>query len=268
MVTIMAASNLNTPMYFFLYNLSFLDLCYSTIITPKMLANLLSDKKTITYPQCILQMVLFGASVTIECFLLGIMAYDRYVAICNPLLYVIVMNKRLCAQLVAFAYLGGYFNATIHTTCTFDLPFCRSNKIDHFYCDVPPLLKLSCTDTTTNELIMFIFGGFAEMSSLITITVSYTYIISSIVSISSHQGRSKAFSTCASHLTTVIMFYGTIMFMYLRPSSTYSMSQDKVASVFYTVIIPMLNPLIYSLRNKEVARALVKIKEKQISRWL
>ncbi|KAM8977558.1 olfactory receptor 5AP2-like [Pelodytes ibericus] len=265
-LTIRADSHLHTPMYFFLNNLSFLDLCYSTIITPKMLSNFLSAKKTISYIECILQMYLFGASVTIECFLLGIMAYDRYVAICNPLLYLMVMNKRLCMQLVGLAYLGGYLNATIHTTCTFQLPFCKSNKIDHFYCDVPPLLKLSCIDTMMNELVMFIFGGFAEMSSLTAITVSYTYIISAIVRIRSQQGRTKAFSTCASHLMTVTIFYGTIVFMYLRPSSSYSMSQDRIASVFYTVIIPMVNPLIYSLRNKEVARALVKIRAKHVSR--
>ncbi|MEE6471920.1 hypothetical protein FKM82_009408 [Ascaphus truei] len=267
-VTIQADSRLHTPMYFFLNNLSFLDLCYSTIITPKTLSNFLSDKKVISYKECILQMYLFGASVTIECFLLGIMAYDRYVAICNPLLYLMVMNKRLCMQLVGFAYIGGYLNATIHTTCTFQLSFCKSNKIDQFYCDVPPLLKLSCTDTTMNELVMFIFGGFAEMSSLTTIMVSYCYIISTILRIRSKEGRSKAFSTCASHLTAVTIFYGTIVFMYLRPSSSYVLSQDRVASVFYTVIIPMLNPLIYSLRNKEVTRALIKMKSKHLSKWV
>ncbi|XP_053561508.1 olfactory receptor 1009-like [Bombina bombina] len=254
-VIIRADARLHTPMYFFLNNLSFLDLCYATIITPKTLVNFLSNKKVIAYVECILQMYLFGASVTIECFLLGIMAYDRYVAICNPLVYLTIMNKRFCLQLVGYAYIGGYLNAAIHTTCTFQLPFCKSNKIDHFYCDVPPLLKLSCVDTTMNELVMFIFGGFAEISSLTAVTVSYAYIISTIMRIHSNEGRKKAFSTCASHLTAVIIFYGTIVFMYLRPSSTYSLSQDRIASVFYTVVIPMLNPLIYSLRNKEVARA-------------
>ncbi|XP_053312018.1 olfactory receptor 5F1-like [Spea bombifrons] len=257
-LTVTYDSHLHTPMYFFINNLSFLDICYSTIITPKTLANFLSDKKTISYVECILQMYFFVASVTTECFLLGIMAYDRCIAICNPLLYLMVMNKRFCVQLVGFAYVGGYLNATIHTTCTFHLPFCKSNQIDHFYCDVPPLLKISCTDTTMNELVMFIFGGLAEMSSLTTITVWYTYIISTIVRIRSQQVRRKGFSTCASHLTAVTIFYGTIVFMYMRPSSTYSMSKDQVASVFYTVIIPMLNPLIYTLRNKDVARSLEK----------
>ncbi|OCT95827.1 olfactory receptor 1020 [Xenopus laevis] len=256
---IQTSPHLHIPMYFFLKNLSFLDLCYSSIITPRTLAGFLSVTNIITYIECALQMYLFGASVTTECFLLGIMAYDRYVAICNPLLYLMLMNNRVCMQLVGAAYIGGYVNAAIHTTCTFQLPFCKSNKIDHFYCDVPPLLKLSCTDTMMNELVMFIFGGFAEMSSLITITVSYSYIISTILRIQSQQGRKKAFSTCASHLLVVTIFYGTIVFMYLRPTSSYAMKQDRIASVFYTVIIPMLNPLIYSFRNKEVGRALVKI---------
>ncbi|KAG9491671.1 hypothetical protein GDO78_000268, partial [Eleutherodactylus coqui] len=258
MVAIRGDPRLHTPMYFFINNLSFLDLCYSIIITPKTLTTFLSFSKTISFVECLIQMYLFGASVTLECFLLGIMAYDRYMAICNPLLYRIVMRKRFCQQLVGLAYLASYLNASIHTSCTFRLPFCRSNIIDHFYCDVPPLLKLSCIDTTVNELVMFIFGGLAEISSLTTIMVSYSYIISTILNINSKQGKKKAFSTCTSHLMTVGIFYSTIVFMYLRPSSSYAMSQDKIASVFYTVVTPMLNPLIYGLRNKEVSRAFMK----------
>ncbi|KAM9321180.1 uncharacterized protein PAF06_005741 [Gastrophryne carolinensis] len=261
MVAIATDSRLHTPMYFFINNLAFLDLCYSTIITPKTLDSLVSATKTITFFQCAMQMYLFGASVSLECFLLGIMAYDRYVAICNPLLYMTVMNKGFCRQLVATAYVGGYLNAAIHTSCTFQLPFCKSNIIDHFYCDVPPLLKLSCVDTTINELLMFIFGGLAELGSFTTIMVSYTYIISTILKVHSQQSRKKAFSTCTSHLMTVCLFYSTIVFMYMRPSSTYFNSQDIVASVFYTLIIPMVNPLIYSLRNKDVARSLLKMIE-------
>ncbi|XP_073526163.1 olfactory receptor 8U9-like [Phyllobates terribilis] len=262
LVAIRTDSRLHTPMYFFLNNLSFLDLCYATIITPKTLVNFMSKAKTIGYIECAVQMYFFAASVTTECYLLGIMAYDRYVAICNPLLYSVVMSKRICLQFVAGAYTLGYLNATLHTITTFRLPFCKTNKIDHFYCDVPPLLKLSCTKTTMNEILMFIFGGFTETSSLITIIVSYTYIITSILRIRSAEGRKKAFSTCASHFTAVTIFYSTILFMYLRPSSTYSMDQDRVASVFYSVIIPMLNPLIYSLRNNEVAQALKRIRSK------
>ncbi|MEE6471921.1 hypothetical protein FKM82_009409 [Ascaphus truei] len=260
-VAIRADSRLHTPMYFFLNNLSFLDLCFATIITPKTLVNFLSETKSISYNECALQMFFFAASVTTECFLLGVMAYDRYVAICNPLLYSVIMSNKVCIQLVAGAYTLGYLNSTLHTICTFRLPFCKTNKIDHFYCDVPPLLKLSCIDTTMNEILMFIFGGFTETSSLTAIIVSYSYIISTILRIRSAQGRKKAFSTCASHLVVVTIFYGTILFMYLRPSSSYSMNQDRVASVFYSVVVPMLNPLIYSLRNNEVAQALKKIKE-------
>lgn len=261
-VAVRVDSHLQTPMYFFLNNLSFLDLCYATIITPKTLVNFLSKSKAIGYYECAVQMYFFAASVTTECFLLGVMAYDRYVAICNPLLYSSIMAKRICMQLVAGAYTLGYLNATLHTITTFRLPFCRTNKIDHFFCDVPPLLKLSCTKTTMNEILMFIFGGFAESSSLTTIIVSYSYIISTILRIRSKEGRKKAFSTCASHLMAVSIFYSTILFMYLRPTSTYSMDQDRFASVFYSVIIPMLNPLIYSLRNNDVAQALKKIKVK------
>ncbi|KAM8976240.1 olfactory receptor 5AP2-like [Pelodytes ibericus] len=261
-VIIRADSHLHTPMYFFLTNLSFLDLCYATTITPKTLVNFLSETKAIAYNECALQMFFFAASVTTECFLLGVMAYDRYVAICNPLLYSVVMQKRVCIQLVAGAYTLGYLNSTLHTICTFRLPFCKTNKIDHFYCDVPPLIKLSCTATTMNEILMIVFGGFAETTSLTTITVSYSYIISTILRIRSSQGRKKAFFTCASHLVAVTIFYSTILFMYLRPPSIYAMSQDRVASVFYSVIIPMLNPLIYSLRNNEVAQAVKKMKNK------
>uniref|UniRef100_F7C2P7 Olfactory receptor n=1 Tax=Xenopus tropicalis TaxID=8364 RepID=F7C2P7_XENTR len=256
-VAVRLDSRLHKPMYFFLNNLSFLDLCFSTTITPKTLVTFLSETKTISYYECALQMYFFAASATIECFLLGVMAYDRYVAICKPLLYSVIMSKRLCVQLVLASYILGYLNATLHTICTFRLPFCKTNKIDHFYCDVPPLLKLSCTKTTMNEILMFIFGGFAETSSLTTIMVSYSYIISTILRIRSSDGRKKAFSTCASHLVAVTIFYSTVLFMYLRPASAYTM--NRIASVFYTIIIPMLNPLIYSLRNKEVGRALMKI---------
>ncbi|KAE8626815.1 hypothetical protein XENTR_v10006768 [Xenopus tropicalis] len=259
-VAVRLDSRLHKPMYFFLNNLSFLDLCFSTTITPKTLVTFLSETKTISYYECALQMYFFAASATIECFLLGVMAYDRYVAICKPLLYSVIMSKRLCVQLVLASYILGYLNATLHTICTFRLPFCKTNKIDHFYCDVPPLLKLSCTKTTMNEILMFIFGGFAETSSLTTIMVSYSYIISTILRIRSSDGRKKAFSTCASHLVAVTIFYSTVLFMYLRPASAYTMSQDRIASVFYSVLIPMLNPLIYSLRNNEVAQALRKIK--------
>ncbi|XP_069083501.1 olfactory receptor 5AP2-like [Pleurodeles waltl] len=248
-------SRLHTPMYFFLKNLSFLDLFYSSVITPKMLANLVSETKAISFIGCALQMYLFGSSVTVECLLLAVMAYDRYIAICNPLLYPITMNTTMCVRWVAASYTTGFVSAVIHSSSTFTLSYCGPNVIKHFYCDVPPLLKISCSDTTLVEILMFLFGGLAEMTSLLVILTSYFSIISSILKIHSSAGRSRAFSTCASHLTAVCLFYGTIIFMYLRPPSAYSLEQDRVASVFYTVLIPMINPLIYSLRNSDVKEA-------------
>uniref|UniRef100_A0A8C5LY34 Olfactory receptor n=1 Tax=Leptobrachium leishanense TaxID=445787 RepID=A0A8C5LY34_9ANUR len=266
-VAVRVDSRLHTPMYFFLNNLSFLDLCYSTIITPKTLVNFLSTAKTISYYECVFQMYFFAATVTTECFLLGIMAYDRYVAICNPLLYSVIMSNKLSIQLVAGAYTLGYLNSTLHTITTFRLPFCKTNKIDHFYCDVPPLLKLSCVSTTMNEILMFIFGGFAETSSLSAIVVSYSYIISTILRIRSSDGRKKAFSTCASHLLAVTIFYSTIIFMYLRSNSKSFSHQDKVVAVFYTVVIPLLNPIIYSMRSMELQAEPLKRHPQTLNIW-
>ncbi|XP_078508710.1 olfactory receptor 5AP2-like isoform X2 [Lissotriton helveticus] len=251
-------TRLHTPMYFFLKNLSFLDLFYSSVITPKMLSNLLSKTKAISFIGCAVQMYLFGSSVTVECLLLAVMAYDRYVAICSPLLYPLTMNTTMCVRWVTASYTTGFLSAVIHSSSTFTLSYCGPNVIKHFYCDVPPLLKIACSDTTLVEVMMFLFGGLAEMISLSVILTSYISIISTILKIHSSAGRSRAFSTCASHLTAVCLFYATIIFMYLRPPSAYSLEQDRVASVFYTVLIPMLNPLIYSLRNSDVKGALRK----------
>ncbi|XP_007444230.2 olfactory receptor 1019-like [Python bivittatus] len=250
---------LHKPMYYFLGNLSFVDLCCSSAIAPKMLTDLLSATKGIPYSACVLQLFLYAMLIDVECLLLALMAYDRYVAICNPLLYSNVMSKKTCQQLIAIAYLIGLLDSTIHTSSTFRLPFCRSNLINHFFCDIPPLLVLSCSDTYANEIVLFTFVGFIEASSIGMILVSYVYILATILKMRSAEGRHKAFSTCASHLTAVGIFHGTILYMYFRPSSSYSMDQDKWASVFYTVVIPMLNPLIYSLRNKEVKDAVQKI---------
>nr|XP_033818224.1 olfactory receptor 1019-like [Geotrypetes seraphini] len=251
-------SHLHNPMYFFLSNLAFLDICYATVITPKMLVNFLSTDKSILYGSCIIQMYFFTALATTECLLLAAMAYDRYVAICNPLHYTSSMTKKLCSCLVIGAYIGGFLQSVIHTTATFQLSFCGSNEIKHFFCDIPPLLMLSCTDISTNMVLLFSFCGFNEGSSALVILISYIYIISTILKISSTSGKCKAFSTCASHLVAVTLFYGTLFFMYLRPASSYSVGQDRFISVFYTVAIPMLNPMIYSLRNKEVKEALRK----------
>ncbi|XP_028641440.1 olfactory receptor 5W2-like [Grammomys surdaster] len=251
-------SRLHTPMYYFLSNLSFCDICYSSTVSPKMLADFLSKEKKIPYNLCAVQMYFFGAFADVECLMLAVMAYDRYVAICNPLLYTIAMSKKVCIQLVAVAYAVGFVDSAIHTSFTFRLSFCNSNVINHFFCDIPPLLALSCSDTSINEMVMFTFIGCVVGSSIITVLLSYCYIIATICRMDSAEGRHKAFSTCASHLMAVAIFHGTLLFMYFRPSSSYSMDTDKMASVFYTIVIPMLNPLIYSLRNKDVKRALKK----------
>ncbi|CAM5158864.1 unnamed protein product [Natator depressus] len=247
---------LHTPMYFFLRNLSFCDLCLSSTISPKMLLNLLAERKSISFTACAVQMSLSIAFADIEGFLLTVMAYDRYVAICNPLLYAVTMSRQLCKQLVAGVYAVGLVDSVIPTCVTFRLSFCSSNIINHFFCDIPPLLALSCSDTRINEIMMFAFTLCITVSIFVTILLSYVYITSTILQIRSAEGRRKAFSTCSFHLTAVVLFYGTQLFMYLRPTSSYSMDTDKIVSVFYSLVIPMLNPLIYSLRNTEVKDAL------------
>ncbi|XP_066487443.1 olfactory receptor 5AR1-like [Tiliqua scincoides] len=248
-------SRLHTPMYFFLSNLSLLDIGYSSVIAPRTLMAFVAETKTISFTGCALQFFFFCIAVSCECCLLGVMAYDRFTAICNPLLYTAIMSKQFCKLLVAASYLTGCVNAVVQTSFIFNLSFCRSNIINHFFCDVPPILKLSCSDTHVTDLIHFTFSTAIVSVTIVTILVSYTYILVAILRINSAEGRHKAFSTCASHLTAVTVFYGTAIFMYLRPSSKYSMEEDKIISVFYTLAIPMLNPLIYSLRNKEVKEA-------------
>ncbi|XP_019352292.1 olfactory receptor 5I1-like [Alligator mississippiensis] len=248
---------LQTPMYFFLGNLSFVDFFYSSVIAPKMLVNFLAKTRTISYNACAMQLYLFGATADVECVLLAVMAYDRYVAICNPLLYPVIMSRKLCNKLVSGAYLVGLVDSMIHTCCTFQLTFCDSNVINHFFCDLPPLLALSCSDTHINEIVLLTFLGAIEMITvLISILISYLSIFITILKVHSTGGRRKALSTCTSHLTAVAIFHGIILFMYFQPASIYSMDTDKMASVFYTLVIPILNPLIYSLRNQDVKDAL------------
>uniref|UniRef100_A0A8D1J6E8 Olfactory receptor n=1 Tax=Sus scrofa TaxID=9823 RepID=A0A8D1J6E8_PIG len=250
---------LNTPMYFFLSNLAFVDFCYASVITPKMLGSFLYKQNIISFNACAAQLGCFLAFMTAECLLLASMAYDRYVAICNPLLYMVVMSPGICIQLVAAPYSYSFLVALFHTILTFRLSYCHSNIINHFYCDDMPLLRLTCSDTHSKQLWIFACAGVMFISSLLVVFVSYTYIISAILRMRSAEGRRKAFSTCGSHMLAVTIFYGTLIFMYLQPSSNHSLDTDKMASVFYTVIIPMLNPLIYSLRNKEVKDALKKL---------
>ncbi|XP_074854707.1 olfactory receptor 5AR1-like [Carettochelys insculpta] len=249
---------LHTPMYFFLRNLSFCDLCYASVIAPRMLFNFLTKRKTISYTACAVQIYFFVSFSDIECLLLAAMAYDRYVAICNPLLYRITMCRWRCHQLVAGCYALGLVDSMILTCSTFQLTFCSSNVINYFCCDIPPLLALSCSDTHINEILMFSSMCYIVMSSFVIIVLSYIFIISTILQIRSAEGRRKAFSTCTFHLITVGMLHGTLLFIYLRPTSNYSQMTDKVASVFYTAVIPMLNPIVYSLRNTEVKEALRK----------
>ncbi|XP_001376107.3 putative olfactory receptor 5AK3 [Monodelphis domestica] len=249
-------ARLHTPMYFFLQNLAFADLCYTSAITPKMLLNFLVLDKSISFSGCVMQLYVYGIFATSECYLLAAMAVDRYVAICNPLRYPVVMSQKVCILLISVSYVMGFLNATTHTGFLFSLSFCNSNIINHFFCDAPPILVLSCSNIDVNVMLLVIFVGFNLSNTLLVVFFSYVYILAAILRMSSKSGRHKAFSTCASHLTAVTIFYGTLFYMYLQPSSSESQENDKVASVFYGIVIPMLNPLIYSLRNKEVKEAM------------
>ncbi|XP_031240624.1 olfactory receptor 1444 [Mastomys coucha] len=259
MMIIFSDSHLHTPMYFFLSNLSFVDLGYSSAVAPKMVAALQSGNKVISYNGCAAQFFFFVGFATVECYLLASMAYDRHAAVCRPLHYTTTMTTGVCTILTIGSYTCGFLNASIHAADTFKLSFCGSNKINHFFCDIPPLLALACSSTHISKLVVFFVVGFNVFFTLLVIIISYLFIYIAIQNMKSSEGRKKAFSTCVSHLTAVSIFYGTIIFMYLQPSSGQSMDTDKIASVFYTVVIPMLNPLIYSLRNREVKSALWKI---------
>ncbi|XP_008561686.1 PREDICTED: olfactory receptor 5L1-like [Galeopterus variegatus] len=256
---IRVSSRLHTPMYFFLSHLSFVDFCYSSTIVPKMLANIINKDKAISFLGCMVQFYLFCTYVITESFLLAVMAYDRFVAICNPLLYMVSMSQKLCRELVSCCYLCGLVCSLIHLCLALEIPSYRSNVINHFFCDLPPLLSLACSDVTMNEVLLFTVATFNETMNTVIILTSYLFIIITILKMHSAEGRHKAFSTCASHLTAIIVFHGTILFIYCRPSSGNGGDADKVATVLYTVVIPMLNPLIYSLRNKDVKEALRKV---------
>ncbi|XP_059028194.1 putative olfactory receptor 8G3 [Mustela lutreola] len=255
------SAHLHTPMYYFLSSLSFIDLCHSTVITPKMLVNFVTEVNVISYPECMTQLYFFLVFAIAECHMLAVMAYDRYAAICNPLLYNVIMSSHFCFWLTVGVYSLGIIGSTIHTGFMMRLLFCKSNVVNHYFCDLFPLLKLSCSNIYVNELLVLVLSAFNILTPALTILASYVFILSSILRIRSTEGRSKAFSTCSSHITAVAVFYGSAAFMYLQPSSVGSMDQGKVSSVFYTTIVPMLNPLIYSLRNKDVKFALKKILE-------
>ncbi|XP_029471011.1 olfactory receptor 5A2-like [Rhinatrema bivittatum] len=257
--TIKVDVRLHTPMYFFLSNLSFLDICYTSVTVPKMLETFLFDKTTISFSNCVTQMFCYLALVATEVLLLAVMAYDRYVAICFPLSYQLIMSRKVCIHLAAGMWVIGFLDSILHTTLTFQLPFCGSLKIDHYFCDIPPLLKLSCVDTSLNQLIVMLAGCAISLGSFLLTLISYMLIMATIVRMRSTEGKRKAFSTCASHLFVVTLLFGALFFMYLRPSTSYTMERDRVVSVFYTIIIPMLNPVIYSFRNKDVKGAMRKV---------
>ncbi|XP_027966942.1 olfactory receptor 5AS1 [Eumetopias jubatus] len=254
--------SLQTPMYYFLSNLSFLDICYSSAIAPKMLVNFLASRKSISSYGCAIQMFSFGCFADAECLILAAMAYDRYAAICNPLLYSTLMSRRVCICSIVLAYFSGSMTSLVHVCLTFRLPFCGSNIVNHFFCDIPPFLALSCADTHINELLLFALCGFIQTSTFLVIFISYFCILITVLNIKSSGGRSKTFSTCTSHFIAVTLFYGTLLFMYLRPTTSYSLDTDKVVAIFYTVVFPMFNPIIYSFRNKDVKSALKKLLER------
>uniref|UniRef100_A0A8C0JAH3 Olfactory receptor n=1 Tax=Chelonoidis abingdonii TaxID=106734 RepID=A0A8C0JAH3_CHEAB len=248
--------HLHAPMYFFLSNLSFLDLCYTTSIGPQMLLNFRSTHKSISWAGCVAQLYISPSLGCTECLLLAIMAYDRYAAICQPLCYTAIMSLRLCLQLAATAWLCSFGNSVLQTIRTMRLPRCGRNQIDNLFCEVPAPLKLACINTSANEAEVLASSVIFLLVPLGFILMSYGYIGATVLKIRSAKGRLKAFNTCASHLVVVLLFYGTGISMYLQPPSSYSQHRGKIVSLFYTMVTPMLNPLIYTLRNKEVHRAL------------
>uniref|UniRef100_A0A8D1FYL0 Olfactory receptor n=1 Tax=Sus scrofa TaxID=9823 RepID=A0A8D1FYL0_PIG len=255
-ILVRRSPQLHHPMYFFLSQLAFADMGCSSSVTPNMLVNFLVERNTISYPGCAVQLgsgAFFGST---ECFLLAAMAYDRFVAICHPLLYSTKMSTQVCVQLLLLSYIGGIFNAFSFTISFYSLLFCGPNRVNHFFCDFAPLLELSCSDVTIPAVVPSFTSGSIFVVTVVVIATSYIYILITVLKMPSTEGRHKAFSTCTSHLTAVTLFYGTITFIYVMPTSSYSTDQNKVVSVFYMVVIPMLNPLIYSLRNKEIKGAL------------
>ncbi|XP_055461146.1 olfactory receptor 1468 isoform X1 [Psammomys obesus] len=259
LILIQLDSHLHTPMYLFLSNLSFSDLCFSSVTMPKLLQNMQSQVPSISYAGCLAQLYFYLYFADLESFLLVVMAYDRYVAICFPLHYSSIMSPKLCGSLVVLSWVLTTFHAMLHTLLMARLSFCKDNVIPHFFCDISPLLKLSCSDTHVNELVIFIMGGLVIVVPFLLIVVSYARIVSSILKVPSARSIHKVFSTCGSHLSVVSLFYGTIIGLYLCPSASNSTVKETVMAMMYTVVTPMLNPFIYSLRNREIKGALGRV---------
>ncbi|XP_067397682.1 olfactory receptor 5V1-like [Emydura macquarii macquarii] len=259
MVVIRTDSHLHTPMYFFLFHLSIVDIGYSSVTVPNMLINFLAEQKTILFNNCIAQMFLFFLLAGTEVFILSAMAYDRYLAICDPLHYVKIMSTAMCVQLVSGAWMIGFFYAQLNTVLVLRLHFCGHNQISHFSCDLPALLQLSCTETLTSQVVRLTCAVTIGVCTFLVTLISYIHIISTILRIRSAEGRRKAFSTCSSHLIVVGLFYLTAFFHYTKPSSVSSVLLDEMFSIQYSILTPMLNPIIYSLKNKEMKTALRKI---------
>ncbi|XP_074075356.1 olfactory receptor 5AR1-like [Macrotis lagotis] len=256
---ILMDSRLHTPMYFFLTNLSSIEVCYTSCVFPQMLIHFLAQRKSISYSCCVIQFYTSLSFGIAECYILSVMAFDRFVAIRDPLRYSMTMSWEICGILAAASWLGGFMASTVDTVATFQLSFCQDNIINHFMCEMPALLHISCTDTSQAELVMHILCIFTLLCPITFIILSYAHIIFAVLKIRSAQGRRKAFSTCSSHLLVVTLFFGTVMSLYLKPKSLSSPEYNKIVSVFYIVLTPALNPLIYSLRNNEVKMALRKL---------
>ncbi|XP_006880168.1 PREDICTED: olfactory receptor 226-like [Elephantulus edwardii] len=257
-VVIRTSRQLHTPMYFFLANLSVLEILYTSVTVPKLLASLLVQEKTISFSGCLTQLFLFLSLGSSECFLLATMACDRYLAICHPLRYPAIMDSRLCLHLALSAWLGGFLASFVSLALISHLRFCGPNVLNHFFCDISPLLQLSCSDTTVIEMLDFVAALAVLMTSLLVTVVSYVRILATVLRIPGGAGRQKAFSTCASHLLVVAIFYTTTIFMYARPHAASSFDLNKLVSVIYSVVTPLLNPIIYCLRNRDIKEALAK----------
>ncbi|XP_066485868.1 olfactory receptor-like protein OLF3 [Tiliqua scincoides] len=257
-IAIRVDPRLNTPMYFFLSNLSFLEICYTTSVAPQLLAHLMTSHKIISFHRCMTQLCITMCLGSTEFVLLAAMAYDRYMAVCHPLHYMVIMSRRVCIQFVLLSWTLGFLNGVVQTMFSVHLHFCGYNIINHFACELLALIEIACSDTSPNEISILVAGVIILLIPCLVVILSYVYIISTILHIRSSDGRQRAFSTCTSHLTVVTLCYGTTIFAYMIPKANTSPNQDKIVTVFYCVITPILNPIIYSLRNKEVKAALTK----------